>query len=261
MKITLHNSKQKKDRYYINRYIPRRDWILFKRALENYYGSTYGKITTHLIQALNHYSKHLKKKEYSELKLIQNKNGKHIPIEQIFKEGEKLLNTLQKYAKLKGGHCTSKTCTNIESIISWECEKQHSWTMSAKFAKKGYWCPICTPFINETKARKLLEKILNSTFKKIRPNWLKNPATNQNLELDGYSPKLKIAFEYNGKQHYQPVDIFGGESSFKSQIRRDELKKQLCKNNNIKLIIIPYFWNGTESEIIKILQENGVLNE
>jgi hypothetical protein len=33
----------------------------------------------------------------------------------------------------------------------------------------------------------------------------------ENLRLDIYFPKYNIAVEYNGQQHYYPVEFFGGE--------------------------------------------------
>ena len=46
--------------------------------------------------------------------------------------------------------------------------------------------------------------------------------------------------EYDGQQHFYPVEHFGGEEQFKIQQQRDEHKNQWCKDNNIPLIRIPY---------------------
>jgi hypothetical protein len=46
--------------------------------------------------------------------------------------------------------------------------------------------------------------------------------------------------EYNGKQHYQSVEYFGGEEKFRLQQERDNEVRVFCSNNNIKLIEIPY---------------------
>ncbi|MDR0957515.1 MAG: hypothetical protein LBM09_03005, partial [Candidatus Nomurabacteria bacterium] len=53
---------------------------------------------------------------------------------------------------------------------------------------------------------------------------------------DIYIPKHKIAIEYQGDQHFRPVDFFGGEKVFKQNQERDLRKKQLSKKNDIKLI-------------------------
>lgn len=46
--------------------------------------------------------------------------------------------------------------------------------------------------------------------------------------------------EYDGIQHFQPVELFGGEEQFKIQQERDVYKNQWCKENNIPLIRVPY---------------------
>lgn len=46
--------------------------------------------------------------------------------------------------------------------------------------------------------------------------------------------------EYDGEQHFKPVGIWGGEEQLKIQQERDEKKNQWCRNNNIRLIRIPY---------------------
>ena len=54
--------------------------------------------------------------------------------------------------------------------------------------------------------------------------------------LDVYIPSLNVAIEYQGRQHYEPLEIFGGEENFKIQQHRDIKKKQLCAENGVKLI-------------------------
>lgn len=60
--------------------------------------------------------------------------------------------------------------------------------------------------------------------------------------IDFYLPKLNIAIEYNGTQHYQYNSYFhkGGVLDFERQQRRDEYVRNYCKENNIKLIEIRY---------------------
>ena len=58
--------------------------------------------------------------------------------------------------------------------------------------------------------------------------------------LDVYVPSIRTGFEYQGIQHYQPVDYFGGEDSFKKNVERDARKKELCKENCVNLIEIRY---------------------
>jgi hypothetical protein len=87
-----------------------------------------------------------------------------------------------------------------------------------------------------------VEKIFNKKFNKIRSNFLKNDVTSQNLELDMYNDELKLAIEYNGKQHYEFVPYFHkNHESFLNQRYRDEMKKVKCDKQGIKLITVPYY--------------------
>lgn len=52
--------------------------------------------------------------------------------------------------------------------------------------------------------------------------------------------KLIGLIEYQGQQHYSPVDYFGGEEAFKKLQQHDFLKKEYCKNNKIPLLEITY---------------------
>lgn len=81
-----------------------------------------------------------------------------------------------------------------------------------------------------------------------RPFWLKSSFGGQ-MSYDIYISELKIAIEYQGEQHFKPVDYFGGEESFKKVQIRDKEKQQLSKEKGIKLIYINYWENVTESLI------------
>ena len=70
---------------------------------------------------------------------------------------------------------------------------------------------------------------------KHRPSWLVNPETGSVLELDYYLPKLKIAFEVQGAQHYKPIEYWGGEESFKKLQERDRHKRSICFMNGVAL--------------------------
>ena len=95
----------------------------------------------------------------------------------------------------------------------------------------------------ETECKQVLERIFNVPFKTTRPDFLKNPVTlHYNLELDCYNESLRLAIEYNGEQHYKYIPYFHrNKESFMNQCYRDELKRRMCKENNVNLIEVPYY--------------------
>jgi hypothetical protein len=95
----------------------------------------------------------------------------------------------------------------------------------------------------EIECRHILEDIFKTRFNKTRPDFLRNTVTGglHNLELDCYSDKLRLAVEYNGIQHYKYVPFFHkNKEAFLNQKYRDYMKRQLCKENRITLIEVPY---------------------
>lgn len=49
---------------------------------------------------------------------------------------------------------------------------------------------------------------------------------------------LSYLIEYQGDQHFHPVDYWGGDEKFQQQLKYDKLKKEYCKQHNIELIIL-----------------------
>ena len=60
------------------------------------------------------------------------------------------------------------------------------------------------------------------------------------LRFDFYLPEKNICIEFNGKQHYEPIEFFGGTDRFEEQQINDNIKVDFCRNNNIELIVISY---------------------
>lgn len=46
--------------------------------------------------------------------------------------------------------------------------------------------------------------------------------------------------EYDGKQHFEPIEFFGGQPAFIQTQKRDEIKNIYCRKNNIPLLRLPY---------------------
>lgn len=95
----------------------------------------------------------------------------------------------------------------------------------------------------EAECRRALQYLFGKPFNKARPNFLRNPVTGGsfNLELDCYQEDLRLAVEYSGRQHYEYIPYFHrNKEAFLNQKYRDHMKAQMCKENGINLVIIPY---------------------
>lgn len=103
--------------------------------------------------------------------------------------------------------------------------------------------------------KQILTELLNEKFIKTKK------ILDSGYELDGYSKKLNLAFEYNGKQHYQRIKYFHKTNKdFENQKKRDREKEKECKKKGILLIVVPYTvkFNNLESYIKNKLDKLGI---
>ena len=108
----------------------------------------------------------------------------------------------------------------------------------------------------EAECRQVAEKYTGLPFPKKRPDFLRNEITGgHNLELDCFNEDLKIAIEYNGEQHYNYIPYFHKtKDNFYNVKYRDDMKKRLCAENGIRLIVVPYTVNDIRSYLTTELQ-------
>jgi hypothetical protein len=104
-------------------------------------------------------------------------------------------------------------------------------------------------WVNETLLYNIIKSIFpgQTVIRHFRPDWL------ERLELDIYLPDLKIALEYQGQQHFTAVEAWGGEKALVEVQERDRRKARLCKNNNIRLILIDFTEPLTENYIKQVI--------
>lgn len=105
---------------------------------------------------------------------------------------------------------------------------------------RGHACPRCKASLGELKVRKFLQNN-NICFLE---QYSFEDSEISSLKFDFYienSNNEKFVIEYNGRQHYQAIDFFGGEETLLKQQERDSKKKEYCYKNNITFIEIPYY--------------------
>lgn len=95
-------------------------------------------------------------------------------------------------------------------------------------------------FNNKWTTEKVLYGMISSMFPKLhviyhyRANWL------ENLELDIFIEELRIGIEYQGFQHYEAVEHWGGATGLKIRQDNDSRKKSLCEQHGVTLIYFLY---------------------
>ena len=108
---------------------------------------------------------------------------------------------------------------------------------------KGYGCNKCLTSVGENKILKFLEK---HDIKYIRQKTFDNCKYKKLLPFDFYLPEFNICIEFNGLQHYESIDYWGGLKGLEIRNIRDKIKIEYCQTNSIKLLIIKYNDNITK---------------
>lgn len=100
---------------------------------------------------------------------------------------------------------------------------------------------------SEAQLYALVSSIYPDSIYQYRADWLHLQS------LDIYIPSLKIGIEYQGRQHYEPIEHFGGDEHFRHQQENDRKKKLLCDDNGVTLIEWPYTEKITKENLRKFI--------
>lgn len=142
-------------------------------------------------------------------------------------------------AEKRGGKLLSSTFIGVDKKYDFKCSLGHSFTMTFAKMQSGQWCSICSKGSkSEELVRVVMEQIFMTEFKRVRPSWLRNDL-NSPMELDGYSQELNIAFEYQGRQHYESM-AFLVDQDLKRIQKNDRLKAKICKERGVSLFIFTH---------------------
>ena len=119
----------------------------------------------------------------------------------------------------------------------------YEWLASPHSILQGTGCPICNASHGEMEIKKYLEKNhLHFVQQKTFPG-CKNIKM---LPFDFYLSDYNICIEFDGIQHFEPIEIFGGEEALIKQQNNDAIKNNYCHTNNINLLRIKYDENIVE---------------
>ncbi len=105
------------------------------------------------------------------------------------------------------------------------------------FLHKNSLCPLCS----SSKGEKIIANFLHE-----KGVCFKTQHSFENMTRLKYDFMINVhgemvLIEFDGIQHYEPVNFFGGIEKFKKQQIRDKKKTDFCNQNKIRLIRIPYW--------------------
>lgn len=106
-------------------------------------------------------------------------------------------------------------------------------------------------WVNET----LLFNYIDVIFPHFAVNREASPPWLSNQRLDIFIPEINLAIEYQGEQHFKPVDLFGGKEGLRRTRGRDKEKLAKCKNNKVDLVYFTYKDDLTEKLVCKRLKK------
>ncbi len=87
-------------------------------------------------------------------------------------------------------------------------------------------------WISETNLYKLIQEI----FPDFNPIFHYRGKEMKGLELDIFIPELNLGIEYQGEQHFQAIEHWGGIEGLNRRKQNDKIKIQLCKENKYHFV-------------------------
>lgn len=150
--------------------------------------------------------------------------------EQFIEKARKIHGNKYDYSKVEYNGNHKKVC-----II---CPKHGEfWQLPLCHTVHHQGCPKCAEETNVSEkdvVRFLKENTNYEIIEQYSPDWLGRKS------IDIYLPEKHIGIEYQGAQHFIPVQCFGGEKNHIDTKKRDEEKYNLCKENGVKLLYISH---------------------
>ena len=108
---------------------------------------------------------------------------------------------------------------------------------------------------NQKRIFKIIKEIWSDAVWQYKHPDLRFKDSGAKMELDIWIPNEKIGIEYQGEQHFFPVKSWGGEPALRQLQKRDQEKREACKVTGIKMIEIPYTWDGDKKSLLEQIQQ------
>lgn len=134
--------------------------------------------------------------------------------------------------------------SDIKAEIQYKCNNcGNSWIeMPDVFKARDYRCKCCETISSKLEndiSDYLNEHNIEFVFQKSFDDLV--GIGGGKLSYDFYIPSFNLLIEAQGRQHFEPVDYFGGYKNFERQKEHDRRKKEYANNHNYSLLEVCYF--------------------
>ena len=134
---------------------------------------------------------------------------------------------------------------NPEQKLEYMCDKGHRHFTTWDNFQQGYRCPYCKSSKGEKKIKDILD-IFGIKYIYNKRIW-----DDCRLRPDFYLEDYNLVIEYDGIQHFESIEYFGGEERLKTTQQKDDEKNDYCKNNSIDILRILYWEYENIENILK----------
>lgn len=147
---------------------------------------------------------------------------------------------------------------NVRTPILHKCKIDGcKWMAKPNNILSGRGCPICNQSHGERQVATFLD---NCNIKYIRQYSFSDCVDKKPLPFDFYLPHYNVCIEFDGIQHFESVEIFGGYETFQITQHHDTIKTNYCLYNNITLLRIAYY-QDVNTELDNFFENTKLIKE
>lgn len=147
-----------------------------------------------------------------------------------------------------------------KSRMIFRCPEGHDYPATYDLFLAGKRCPKCNKSKGEVLVSRLLSELIPNA--KVTEQYLVR-INNKNYRYDFCIHSDKLLFiEYDGHQHFMPIEAFGGQEGFEKQKVSDSIKDQyVADTESTELLRIPYFYgeDKVRDNIIQFLSKHKII--
>ena len=111
---------------------------------------------------------------------------------------------------------------------------------------------VKTKWSSEYRLYSIIKSYVPDAIYQYRTGWLGSQS------FDIYLPSIHTAIEYQGQQHYEPVEAFGGKEGFQNNVQRDARKRKLALEHSINVLEWNYSIPVRDESVKQFLSDNNI---